>query len=149
MARGKNPEAHFIRARARGAQKDTGIVNDKPVLKGLEEGTKQNHRRQLALWDQFVEDNSKPDLIVSVHSLKWMKDFVRHVALGMDGQRGYDDSDSDTVEDEDRWIPPSVESVRNYWNNFTGAWLRAYADNPISENIQRSVTQVCLTTTSS
>ncbi|KAH7113182.1 hypothetical protein B0J11DRAFT_619325 [Dendryphion nanum] len=59
----------------------------------------------------------------------------------MDGQRGYDDSDSDTDEDEDRWIPPSVESVRNYWNNFTGAWLRAYADNPISENIQRSVTQ--------
>ncbi|KAH7409779.1 hypothetical protein DE146DRAFT_732671 [Phaeosphaeria sp. MPI-PUGE-AT-0046c] len=75
MAIGKNPEAHFIRARARGAQKDTGIVNDKPVLKGLEEGTKQNHRRQLALWDQFVEDNSKPDLIVPVHSLKWMKDF--------------------------------------------------------------------------
>jgi hypothetical protein len=102
MARGKNPEAHFIRARARGAQKDTGIVNDKPVLKGLEEGTKQNHRRQLALWDQFVEDNSKPDLIVSVHSLKWMKDFVRHVALSMDGQRGYNDSNSDTDEDEDR-----------------------------------------------
>ena len=44
MARGKNPEAHFNRARARGAQKDTGIVNDKPVLKGLEDSTKRNHQ---------------------------------------------------------------------------------------------------------
>lgn len=37
-----------------------------------------------------------------------MKDFVKHVALGMDGQRGYDDSDSDTG-DEDGWIPPCVQ----------------------------------------
>jgi hypothetical protein len=72
MARGKNPEAHFNRARARGAQKDTGIVNDKPVLKGLEDGTKRNHQRQLALWHQFVEDNLKLDLVVSVHSLTWV-----------------------------------------------------------------------------
>lgn len=144
MAKGKNPEVHFKRARERGAQKDTGIVNDKPVLKGLEDGTKRNHRRQLALWDQFVDDNLKLNLIVSAHSLKWMKDFVKHVALGMDGQRGYDDSDSDT-DDEDRWIPPCVESVRNYWKNFTGAWLRAYPSNPISEHIQKSVTQVCST----
>lgn len=34
-----------------------------------------------------------------------MKGFVKHVALGMDGQRGYDDLDSDTDEDEDGWIP--------------------------------------------
>ncbi|KAF2652842.1 hypothetical protein K491DRAFT_663130 [Lophiostoma macrostomum CBS 122681] len=48
-----------------------------------------------------------------------MKDFVRHVALGMDGQRGYDDSDSDTDEDEDRWIPPSMperKRARRYAN---------------------------------
>ncbi|PQE10450.1 RTC4-like domain-containing isoform 2 protein [Rutstroemia sp. NJR-2017a BBW] len=86
-------------------------------------------------------NNLKLDLVVSVHSLTWMKDFVKHVALGMDGQSGYDNRDSDTDEEEDGWIPPCVESVRNYWNNFTGAWLRAYADNPISEHIQRSVTQ--------
>jgi hypothetical protein len=149
MAKGKNPEAHFQRARKRGALEDTGIVNDKPVLKGLEDGTQRNHDRQLALWHQFVEDHLKRNVVVSVNSLKWMKDFVKHVALGMDGQRGYDDSDNDTDEDEDGWIPPCVESVRNYWNNFTGAWLRAYLDNPISGHIQRSVTQVCSTTFSS
>jgi hypothetical protein len=69
IARGKNPEAHFNRARARGAQKDTGIVNDKPVLRGLKDGTKRNHQRQLALWHQFVEDNLKLDLVVLDHSL--------------------------------------------------------------------------------
>ena len=46
MARGKNPKACFNRARARGAQKDIGLVNDKLVLKGLEDGTKRNHWRQ-------------------------------------------------------------------------------------------------------
>lgn len=35
-------KAHFKRARQRGAQKDTGIVNDKLVLKVLEEGIKKN-----------------------------------------------------------------------------------------------------------
>ena len=33
----------------------------------------------------------------SVNSLESLKDFIKHVALGMDGQRGYDsDSESDT-----------------------------------------------------
>jgi hypothetical protein len=115
-------------------------VSDSPVLKGLEDGTKRNHHRQLALWNQFVEDHLKRNVVVSVHSLNWMRDLVRHVALGMDGQRGYDDSDNDTDEDEDGWIPPGVESARNYWNNFTRALLRAYSDNAISEDIHKSVT---------
>lgn len=33
LVRGKNPEVHFKWAREWSAQKDTGIVNDKPVLK--------------------------------------------------------------------------------------------------------------------
>lgn len=77
----------------------------------------------------------------SVYSLKWLKDFIKHVTLGMDGQRGYYDSDSDT-DNEDEWIPPYVESVRNYWNNFTGARQRESPDDSISDHIQKSVTQV-------
>jgi hypothetical protein len=61
-----------------------------------------------------MEDKLKLDLIVLVYSLKWMKDFVRYVVLGMDGQRGYNDPDSDIDEDEDGWIPLCVKSVRNY-----------------------------------
>jgi hypothetical protein len=76
------------------------------------------------------------------------------MALGMDGQRGYD-SDSDSNTDGEcqslplcaecarkKWIPPWVESVRNYWNNFTGAWKRKYPENPISEDVRESVTQL-------
>lgn len=75
----------------------------------------------------------------SVQSLRALKDFIRDVALGMNGQKGYEESDSSG--DEDEWIPPGVESVRNYWNNFTGAWRREYATEPISMHYQKSVTQ--------
>jgi len=84
------------------------------VLKSLEDSTKQNYQRQLALWHQFAKDKLKLDLVVLVHSLTWMKDFVKHVALSMDGQRGYDDSDSNTDKDDDGWIRPCVESIQNY-----------------------------------
>ena len=50
----KDPEAHFCRAKERGAKEDTGIVNDKPVQKKLEDGTEDNHKRQLGLWYQYV-----------------------------------------------------------------------------------------------
>ena len=90
-----------------------------------------------------------------MNSLESLKDFIKHVALGMDGQRGYDsDSESDTDGEcqclplceacaRKKWIPPCVESVRNYWKNFTGAWKRTYPENPIPEDVRESVTQVC------
>lgn len=90
-----------------------------------------------------MEDNRKENREVSVHCLKSMKDYIKHLALGMDGQRGYYDSDSDT-DDEDDWIAPCVESVRSYWNSFTAAWQREYPTNPISNDVQKSVTQVCV-----
>jgi hypothetical protein len=97
----------------------------------------------------------KEGRICSVKVLKDLKDFVKHYAYGMDGQDGYDsDNDDDTDEECDclppceecrrkKWIPPGVESVRNYWNNFTGAWKRLYPDDPIPENVKESVTRVC------
>jgi hypothetical protein len=53
--RRKDPKAYFAQARLRGAQEDTGIVNDKPVEKELQEGTETNHRRQLDLWFTYVK----------------------------------------------------------------------------------------------
>lgn len=167
--RRKDPKAHFAQARLRGAQDDTGIVNEKPVLKELQDCTEKSHQRQLDLWFayvkslysayatklisyRFVEDDPPQ----SVNSLKSLKAFIKSVALGMDGQRGYDsDSESDTDGEcqclpickecaRKHWIPPCVESVRNYWNNFTGAWKREYAENPIPEVVRESVTQVRL-----
>ena len=113
MAKGKKPEAHFKRARARSAQEVTGMVDDILVLKILKDITKRCHWRQLALWYRFEEDNLESNPVVSVHNLKWMKQFVKHVALGMGGQRGYNDSNSD-VNDEGRWRAACVESIRSY-----------------------------------
>lgn len=50
----KDPEAHFRQAKERGAKEDTGIVNDRPVQKSLQNATKSHHKRQLSLWDQYV-----------------------------------------------------------------------------------------------
>jgi hypothetical protein len=74
----------------------------------------------------------------SVDSLKSLKDFVRHVTLGIDGMKGNDDRD-DT--DEDDYILAGEETVRNYWNNFTGAWKRIHS--LIREDLRESVTYVC------
>jgi len=92
--------------------------------------------------------------ICSTKDLKDLKDFIRHLALGMDGVDGYDTDDDDDTDDEcdclpscekcrrKKWVPPCVESVRNYWNNFTGAWKRAYPDDPIPLKVRESATQV-------
>jgi hypothetical protein len=41
----KDPEAYFRQAEERGAKEDIGIVNDNPVLKLFEDGTKKNRIR--------------------------------------------------------------------------------------------------------
>src|SRR4051812_1704742 len=84
---------------------------------------------------RFAREN--PD--ASVDSLQSLKDFVRHVAYGIKGMEGIDGNDDTDDEGDD--APPGVETVRNYWNNFTGAWKRIHP--PIREDLIESVTQVC------
>jgi hypothetical protein len=91
----------------------------------------------------------------SVKVLKDLKDFVKHYASGMDGQDGYDSNNDDDTDDEcdclplceacrrKKWVPPGIESVRNYWNNFTGAWKRIHPCDLIPETVKESVTRVC------
>jgi hypothetical protein len=45
-------EDFFKRARERGAENETDIINDKEVKKELQPGTKNNYCRALALWHQ-------------------------------------------------------------------------------------------------
>jgi hypothetical protein len=47
-------EDFFKRARERGAENETDIINDEEVKKELQPGTKNNYRRALALWHQWV-----------------------------------------------------------------------------------------------
>ena len=52
----------------------------------------------------------------SVYDLESLKDFMRKVAYGIDGEDA-----------EDREFDvPGWETVRKYWNAFTAAWQRAY-----------------------
>jgi hypothetical protein len=47
-------EGLFKRARERGSEIKTDIVNDDEVKKELQPGTKKNYCRALALWNQWV-----------------------------------------------------------------------------------------------
>jgi hypothetical protein len=47
-------EGFFKRAHERGAENETDIINDEEVEKDLQPGTKNNYRRALALWHQWV-----------------------------------------------------------------------------------------------
>jgi hypothetical protein len=64
----------------------------------------------------------------AVDGLASLKDFVRTVAYGIDGDEGNE-------------IPCS-ETVRKYWNTFTAAWQREPPDNAILQETAQSVTQV-------
>jgi hypothetical protein len=47
-------EDFFKRARERDAENETDIINDEEVKKELQRETKNNYRRAIALWHQWV-----------------------------------------------------------------------------------------------
>ena len=55
-----------------------------------------------------------------------LKDFVRKMAYGIDGEEGID--------------VPGSETVRKYWNTFTAAFQRANPEKSIPRGIAASVT---------
>jgi hypothetical protein len=54
MPTSNSTEDFFKRARERGSEIETDIVNDDEVKKELQPGTKKNYCRALALWHQWV-----------------------------------------------------------------------------------------------
>lgn len=72
----------------------------------------------------------------SVHDLESLKDFMRKVAYGIDGE---------DAEDQEFDVP-GWETVRKYWNAFTAAWQRAYPTESIPRGIAQSVTEVSILT---
>jgi hypothetical protein len=52
MGRKKDSEATLRRARGKGCERNTGIVNNNPVLKKPEPQAERNYQRKLDLWDQ-------------------------------------------------------------------------------------------------
>ena len=72
----------------------------------------------------------------SVHDLESLKDFMRKVAYGIDGQDA-EDGEFDV---------PGWETVRKYWNTFTAAWQRAYPQESIPRGLAQSVTEASIST---
>ncbi|KAI8714908.1 Chromo domain-containing protein [Fusarium sp. LHS14.1] len=78
-------------------------------------------------WFQY--QRTKPN--ASVHELQSLKDFVRQVAYGIDGE---------DAEDQEFDVP-GWETVRKYWNAFTAAWQRAHPLESIPRGLAQSVTE--------
>jgi hypothetical protein len=61
------------------------VIRYQTVLLVLRLSSFSSRQVQHNVFIASVEDTLKLGLVVSVHSLTWMKDFVKHVALGMNG----------------------------------------------------------------
>ncbi|KIW99556.1 uncharacterized protein Z518_11295 [Rhinocladiella mackenziei CBS 650.93] len=81
------------KAKEKGAERDTGIVNGEPSFKDLEPGTKTNYKKQLDLWHEFVRENPG----TSPYDLYSLQKFVRQMAYGIDGAEGIEKPCSKTV----------------------------------------------------
>jgi hypothetical protein len=58
MGRRKDSEATLRRARGKGWERNTGIVNNNPVLKKLEPQAEKNYQRKLDLWTSRLHHSS-------------------------------------------------------------------------------------------
>ena len=50
MGKKQSPEETLRKAEEKGAGRDTGIMDGKPVFRKIEPGTKKNYKRQMDLW---------------------------------------------------------------------------------------------------
>ncbi|KKY22682.1 putative carbonic anhydrase 2 [Phaeomoniella chlamydospora] len=113
------------RAKKRGYDRDSGIASSKKILSRLEDGTLRNHQSQLAAWEDYV--NNEMNETGREPSAYNLEDLERFMEIRAEAIHGVDD------------LPPGQESVRNYWNNFTGAWRRKHPSIP--KDIAESVTE--------
>ncbi|KAF9773402.1 hypothetical protein IL306_008810 [Fusarium sp. DS 682] len=116
----------------RSAAKESNIVNGELVHRTLQPAVERNYNKMMEFWLEYQRIETK----ASVHDLESLKDFIRKVAYGIDGEDA-----------EDREFDvPGWETVRKYWNAFTAAWQRTYPKESISRGLAQSVTEVSILT---
>ncbi|KAI1455456.1 hypothetical protein F4805DRAFT_435597 [Annulohypoxylon moriforme] len=113
---------------------ESQIVNKDSLLPKLEPATEAHHQRQLDRWNTFIEKKKSEvidDLaasayheVTSAYDVVLLKDFVRMQAFAIKGTKS---------------LNACVETVRNYWNTFIGAWKRGH--KPIDNDTISTVTQ--------
>ncbi|KAI9752223.1 MAG: hypothetical protein M1835_001112 [Candelina submexicana] len=104
MAKLKSAKGFFNRARARGSEKNKDSVNREEVKKELQDATKRNHRRALALWDQYKTEHPE----ATPQSIEASKDFVRCIAFGVEEKH------------DNPWA--CLSTVVQAYKDFTGGW---------------------------
>ncbi|KAF2183702.1 hypothetical protein K469DRAFT_689836 [Zopfia rhizophila CBS 207.26] len=103
MPRKKSPEAFFERGRDNGSEEKKGTVGGEEVQKTLQPKMELNYQRNLALCYHY--ETLHPG--ASPRDIKASKDFVRSLALGIEGSYGIDD--------------PGMWTVVQYYKDFTAA----------------------------
>ncbi len=143
MGRAKSAAEAIRLGCERSSKKDSNIVNDDILFKKLQPAVERTYQKRMDQWLEYVYTLRLSDSWLtsvnrwqrtktpepSPYDLKSLKDFVRNVAYGIDGEEGID--------------VPGSETVRKYWNTFTAAFQRANLGTPLPSGIARAVTEVC------
>ncbi|EXK83429.1 hypothetical protein FOQG_12291 [Fusarium oxysporum f. sp. raphani 54005] len=111
----------------RSAVKESNIINGEFVHRTLQPAVERNYKKMMEFWLEYQRIETK----ASVNDLESLKDFMRKVAYGIDGE---------DAEDQEFDVP-GWETVRKYWNAFTAAWQRSYPTESIPRGIAQSVTE--------
>ncbi|KID85245.1 hypothetical protein MAJ_11226, partial [Metarhizium majus ARSEF 297] len=131
----KNKKNFMEDAKSKGYKPNPTIVNGDRILRKIEPITEKNHERQLGRWALFIEtkkaqtctdafEHVKYDDVRSAYMIEVLKDFIRIQAISIKGTKN---------------LKACIETVRNYWNTFTGAWKRIH--DPIPPDTIDTVTQ--------
>ncbi|KAK5188855.1 hypothetical protein LTR96_010859 [Exophiala xenobiotica] len=122
MAKGR--KGFFDRAEQRGSELDRTGIDNNPVHKHLEDGTKRRYKDAMNIWADYCTKNDK-DPVKYAYDLKTLKHFTKGIVWGLDGCEGENDL-------------PSAKSARQVWKDFTAQFRRQ--NDPIPRNTTLSVT---------
>ncbi|KAK7398162.1 hypothetical protein QQX98_012469 [Neonectria punicea] len=116
----KSAQDFFRKGREKGSDQCQEGINDSVVHKEPTAKVLREYKRMIGLWNQYAEEHDHP----SPYDLKYLKDFIKEVAFGIDG-----------VEDDPN---PGEGTVMIYWKQFMAGWRREH--DAIPRNTTLSVT---------
>ncbi|EJT69100.1 hypothetical protein GGTG_13368 [Gaeumannomyces tritici R3-111a-1] len=122
MAPKKNPREFFSKGRERCSEQCNERINDSAVFKQVTSKVLKEYERVIGLWNQYAEDHAQDE--PSPYKVKFLKDFVKEIAFGIDGAEGDPN--------------PARGTVMLYWKQFMAGWRREH--EAIPANITLSVT---------
>ncbi|KAK3984179.1 hypothetical protein QBC44DRAFT_313438 [Cladorrhinum sp. PSN332] len=132
MGKPKSAEEHLGWARERGSENVTLGINPDPVHKPLNLQEQKAVDRIRQMWAGYAKDHQDAD----IRDVQSLKDFMKDVAMGIDGEPADPDAAADSeIEDH-----AGESTVLQYWKNFTRALFRE--NDPLDKLITNSVRQI-------